>query len=146
MPAELPPPGMHQNNMFPLGLAVHHPSYATLTKYATGGCLVNTSRNWTKEEIDATVMKRPHESALSDNSVAHLAAEAKVKVASKWARLVLYDDIKCNIPPKMRVSPIAAIPHKSKACRLILDLSLLLKLTPQGRVPSVNEKSKKTAS
>ena len=45
----------------------------------------------------------------------------------------------------MKVSPIAEIPHKSKAFRPILDLSFSLKLTPHGRVPSVNENSEKKA-
>ena len=45
----------------------------------------------------------------------------------------------------MKVSPITATPHKSKAFRSILDLSFSLKLTPCGRVPSVNENSEKTA-
>ena len=45
----------------------------------------------------------------------------------------------------MKVSPIAAIPHKSKSFRSILDLSFSLKLNPHGRVTSVNEKSEKTA-
>ena len=44
----------------------------------------------------------------------------------------------------MKVSPIAAIPHNSKVFRLILDLSLK-KLTPHGRVTSVNKKSENTA-
>ena len=39
----------------------------------------------------------------------------------------------------MKVSPIAEILHKSKSFRSILDLSFSLKLTPHGRVPSVNE-------
>ena len=43
------------------------------------------------------------------------------------------------------MSLIDAIPHKSKAFRSILDLLFSLKLTPHGRVPSVNENSKKTA-
>ena len=45
----------------------------------------------------------------------------------------------------MKVSPIAEISHKSKAFRSILDLSFSLKLTPHGRVTSVNENSKNTA-
>ena len=45
----------------------------------------------------------------------------------------------------MKVSPIAAIPHKSKTFRSILDLSFLLKLTPHARVSSVNKNSEKTA-
>ena len=45
----------------------------------------------------------------------------------------------------MKVSPISAIPHKSKAFRSILYLSFLLNLTPQGRVLSANENSEKKA-
>ena len=45
----------------------------------------------------------------------------------------------------MKVSPIAEIPHKSKAFRSILDLPFSIKLTPHGRVPSVNENNNKTA-
>ena len=45
----------------------------------------------------------------------------------------------------MKVSPIASIPHKSKAFRSILDFSFSLKLTPHGCVPSANKDIKKTA-
>ena len=60
-----------------LGLAVHHPAYETLRKYATRGCPVNTGRNWTKEEIHAAVMRVPHYSNLAEEAIAHFAAEAK---------------------------------------------------------------------
>ena len=83
-------------------------------------------------------MRGPHKSALADEDIAHFYAEAKGKVASNQACLVLYDKIKGNIPIQMKVSPIDSIPHKSKTFRLILDLSFSLKLTPHGRVPSVN--------
>ena len=124
--------------MCPSSLEVHHPAYKTLPEYATGGCPVNTGRNLTKEEIHAKVMRVLHESALTDKAIAHVSAESKSKVASNRARLVLYDKIKGNIPIQMKVSPIDAIPNKSKAFRSILDLSFSLKLTPHGRVPSVN--------
>ena len=74
LPAELPLPGKHQNNMCPSGLAVHHPAYETLQKYATGGCSVKTGRNWTKEEIHVAVMRGPHESALEEEVIAHFSA------------------------------------------------------------------------
>ena len=121
-PAELPPPGKHRNNMCLSGLEVHHPTYETLLKYATGGCPIKTGRYWNKEEIHVAVIRVPHESALADDTIAHFTAEAKGKVASKRASLVLYYDIKGNIPKQMKVSPISAIPHKLKAFRLILDI------------------------
>ena len=66
-------------------------------------------------------------------------------MASNQARLVCYKIFKGDFPTKMKVSPIAEIPHKSKAFRSILDFSFSFKLTPHGRVPSVNENSEKTA-
>ena len=45
----------------------------------------------------------------------------------------------------MKISPIAAIPQKSKASRSIMDLSFSSKLTPHGHVPSLNKNSEKTA-
>ena len=112
MPTELPPPGKHRNNMCPSGLAVHHPAYDTLQQYATGGCPVKTGQNWTKEETHTAVMRDPHESALAEEAIAHLAAEAKEKVSSNQTRLVRYEKIKGDFPTKMKVSPIAEIPHK----------------------------------
>ena len=71
LPAELPPPGKHQNNMCPSGLEVHHPDYETLKQYATGEWTVKTDQNWTKEEIHAAVMRSPHDSALAEEAIAH---------------------------------------------------------------------------
>ena len=144
-PAELPPPGKHQNNMCLSGFAVHHPAYETLKRHATEWCPVKTGRNWTKEEINAAAMRGIHGSALSEEAIAHFTAEAKEKFALNQARLVCYTNLKGDFPTKMKVSPIAAISHKSKAFISILDLSFLLKLTPHGCVPSVNENSEKTA-
>ena len=76
--------------MCPLGLAVHHPAYETLKRYATEGCPVKTGRNWTKEEINVAVMRVPHELDLSEKAIAHFSAEARGKVASNQARLVCY--------------------------------------------------------
>ena len=131
--------------MCPSGLAVHHPSYETLNIYATEGCPVKTVRNWTKEEIHAAGMRGPHESALAEEAISHFSAEPKEKVASNQARLVFYKNFKGDLPTKMKVSPIAEIPHKSKSFRSILDLSFSLKLTPHARVPSVNKNSNNRA-
>ena len=66
-------------------------------KYATGGCPVKIGHNWAKEETHVAVMRGPHESNLAENVIALFPAEAKGKVASKQACMVIYDDIKVNI-------------------------------------------------
>ena len=140
-----PPPIQHRNNMCPSGVAVHHPAYAKLLEYASKGCPVKTGHNWSKEEIHAAVMRGPHESDFSKESIAHFAAEEKAKMASKQLHLVWYDMIKDNLPEQMKVFPITAIPHKSKAFPSILDLAFSLRLIHRGRVSLVNENSEKMA-
>ncbi len=66
-------------------------------------------------------------------------------MAQGQARIIEWNAIKDNPPREMKVSPVAAIPHKSKAFRSILDLSFSLKLEDSGRVPSVNKNTEKTA-
>ena len=81
-----------------------------------------TGQNLTKEEIHTAEMRGPQESALAEEAISHFAAEAKEQVVSNQVRPVCYEKFKVNFPTKMKVSPIGAIPHKSKVSRSILDL------------------------
>ena len=85
------------------------------------------------------VERGPHQSSLSPEAIAHFAKESAEKVRVGQAKLVLWNDIKDNPPPQLKVSPIAAIPHKSKAFRSILDLSFRLRLRSGGILASVND-------
>ena len=44
-----------------------------------------------------------------------------------------------GVPQKLKISPIAMIPHKSRMFRAILDLSFSLRLKDGSVIPSVNE-------
>jgi hypothetical protein len=59
--------------------------------------------------------------------------------------LVLWDTIKDDPPKELKISPIVAIPHKSKAFCSILDLSFRLRLANSGVRSAVNDTTKKTA-
>ncbi len=61
------------------------------------------------------VERGPHQSFLTPEALVHFAKESIEKVKSGQAKLVLLDNIKENLPSQLKVSPIAAIPHKSKA-------------------------------
>ncbi len=71
--------------------------------------------------------------------------ESAKKVGVGQAKLVLWDDIKDNPPPQLMISPIAAIPHKSRAFRSILDLSFSLCLKNGGILELVNYSTVKMA-
>ena len=58
--------------------------------------------------------------------------------------MVKYGDLKNNIPPKLKISPVAMIPHKSRKFRTILDLSF--RLCHKGKLlESVNSATVKQA-
>jgi hypothetical protein len=91
------------------------------------------------------VARRPHKSALSPVAIAHFAKESVAKVTAGQAKLVLWDNIKDDPTIWLKISPIAAIPHKSKAFWSILDLSFWLHLKYGGFLESVNGATVKLA-
>jgi hypothetical protein len=104
----------YRNEMCPNGLAPHHPTAARLKEYATYGCLAKTGKPWMKAEIWEAVERGPHASALSAEALEHFKHKAAKKVAMGQSKIMEWDTIKDDPSPQMKVSPIAAIPHKSK--------------------------------
>ena len=145
LPDQPTPLAEHQGEICPSGLALSHPAADLLHEWATYGCPANTGTPWTAEQMQAAVDRGPHYSALSDKAIAHFRAEVNEKVKSGQAKLVAWDSIKDNLPGELEISPIAAIPHKSKQFCLILDLSFNLRLKQGGIVLSVNSTIIKTA-
>jgi hypothetical protein len=128
-----------------MGLALKHPAAPTLQKYATYGFPAKMGKEWTKAEIWEALEWGLHVSALLVEVLEHFQAEAHKKVAIGQATIVDWDTIKHNPPPQMKVSPFAAIPHKSKAFRSILDLLFLLHLQDGTKLPAVNDSTTKMA-
>jgi hypothetical protein len=147
--ASLPPkhvrPLEYRNEMCPSGIATSHPAGELLSKWSKMGCPTKTGRSWSKEEMWEAVARGPHQSSRSTEALSHFAAESAKKVRVGQAKLVLLDDIKDNPPPQLKISPIAAIPHKSKAFWSILDLSFSFRLKNGGILESVNDSTVKMA-
>jgi len=120
--------GTYRNSMCPMGRALNHPTADTLCEWATFGCPTRTGCNWTREEMWEAVERGPHQSATTPEALIHFAEKIKEKLRTNHAHIVPWDDIKDNPPAQLKISPIAAIPHKSKAIRSILDLSFRLRL------------------
>ena len=105
---------------------------------------MDCGKPWTLEHIHAAVARGNHPSARTDDAIACIQAETLEKVKQGYARLVSWDDIKDDPPPNLKISPVAAIPHKSRTYRTILDLSYQL-LVAGIPLPSVNAATKKLA-
>jgi len=126
----------HRGEMCPSGLALCHPAADLLHEWATYGCPTNTGTPWTAEQMQAVV---------DSEAIAHFKAEVNDKVKSGQAKLVLWDSIKDNPPAELKISLIAAIPHKSKQFCSILDLSFNLLLKQGGIILLVNSTTTKIA-
>ena len=103
------------------------------------GCPTQTRHDLTLEEIQGAINRGPHKSVLEPDAIAHFTEEVADKVAKGQACVVLWDDIKDNHPLQLKVSPVAAIQHKLRAYRSILDLSFALWLEEGSVVESVND-------
>ncbi len=132
--------------MCPTGRALQHPAVELLKDWAIVGCPTKTGKPWSKAKIWEAFERGPHCLALSPEVIKHFAAEAAEKVRTKHARLVEWDSIKDSPPTELKVSPTAAIPHKSKEFPSILGLSFRLRLANGGVCLSVNDTTEKTAA
>jgi hypothetical protein len=145
LPPSTPLPEQWRGEMCPSGIATSHPAGGLLTEWATFGCPTRTGRPWTKEKIWEAIERGPHQSALSKDALEHFATESIEKVESGQAKIVEWDSIKHNPPSQLKISPIAAILHKSRGFRSILDLSFSLRLKYGGISHSVNYTTVKMA-
>jgi len=106
----------------------HHPAYETLLEYATDGCPVDCGETWSRIQLEAAIDRGNHASAQDPQAAKCLREEALEKVAQGSARIVKWTDI-CDEPhPNLKISPLAAVPHKSRIYRAILDLSFQLRV------------------
>ena len=79
------------------------------------------------EHIDVELCKVPHPSADTEEAMKALHNDTKEKVANVYAKVIIYGDLKENLPAKLKISAVAMIPHKSRSYHTILDPSLYLR-------------------
>ena len=113
--------------MYPGPLAQAHPAGPMLQEYGTTGCPVEIVSAWTLSQLDNAVEYGAHPSAESAEAALALRTESLEKVTQGFTRLVPWATLRKQIAAgtklHTKISPIAAIPHKSRLFRMILDLS-----------------------
>ncbi len=123
-----------------------HPAGPMLEDWAAKGCPVDCGPNWPLEKLEAALAYGSHPSAKIPEARKCLLDETKDKVDKGFARVLKWKDIKHALPPNLKLSPVAMIPHKSRAFRCILDLSFNLKLKDKHQhTASVNQTTEKLA-
>jgi hypothetical protein len=97
-----------------------------LLQYATEGCPALCGGNWTVTQMQAAIDYNNHISAQHHEAAAFVRRQVLDKVHDHLCHLVSWHKIKDNPPLNLKISPLAAIPHKSRQFRTILDLSFEL--------------------
>jgi len=123
--------------IYPTGPAVNHPAADMLLRFGKDGCKARCGPNWSAHQIQAAIDYAAHPTAQVPEAATALRAETLEKVTQGYARLVKWEDLKLDPPDNLKVSPIAAIPHKTRHYRAILDLSFVLREL-RDEVESVN--------
>ena len=100
--------------MFPRNDVLKHPAARMLLKWATDGCPVDCGKPWSIERIQVAIDKVTHLSVQSKEVATACRNEALEQVKDGCAKLIKWEDIKHNPPINLKVSPLAAIPHKSR--------------------------------
>lgn len=130
--------------MCPRGPALDHPFAEMLLSYAESGCTVDCGEPWTLDRIEKAIERGAHTSAKEKAAADYAWAEAEEKASKGYCTIYRWSDLRENHPRDLKISPLAAIPHKSRAYRLLLDLSFGIKVGGE-RLPSVNESTRQTA-
>ncbi len=133
------------NKMCPQGLATSHLARELLAEWSRLGCPTWAGWPWLKMEMWEAIEWGPHQTSLSPKAIVHFKAKSKEKVMAGQVQIVVWDDIKDNPLPQLKVSPIPAILHKSKDFQSILDLLFWLRLRNGGFLDSVNDTTIKLA-
>lgn len=112
--------------MFPAGPAATHPAADLLRHYATHGVPSNCGDDWDWDMIEATIRRGAHPSARTPDAITELHRETHEQVANGYATVITLDQLRSLAPPNVKISPCAAIPHKTRKYRKLLDLSWAL--------------------
>ncbi len=62
-----------------------------------------TGKDWILVEMEAAILRGPHQSAREAGAIQHFEDETREKVAAGQARVVLWDDIR-HAPPRYHIS------------------------------------------
>jgi hypothetical protein len=110
------------NLMAPSGPELNHPAAPLLLELATLEYSSDTGDQWHMEFLEAAIRKGAHQSEMVLEVAEKLRTETLEKVEQQCTCLVRWANIKDNPLRNLKVSPISAIPHKSRLFRMILDL------------------------
>jgi hypothetical protein len=108
-------------------IVLGHPFGETLEEWQSG-VPVDCGETWARMAIEAAVARGPHPTARAADAVSLVHEDVAYQVKAGFSKIVLWDDIKTDLPSSFKISPVAVIPQDGRRGRIILDLSFAVRL------------------
>jgi hypothetical protein len=108
-------------------IVLRHPFGETLEEWRTG-VLVNCGETWEMETIKAAVKRGLHQAARAGDAIALVHEDLAYQGKAGFSKIMLWDDIKNDLPPLSNISPVAIIPQEGQRGQISLDLSFAVQL------------------
>jgi hypothetical protein len=99
-----------------------HPFGETLEEWESG-VPVDCGETWKKEAIETAVTRGPHPTTRAADAVALVQEDVAYQVKASFSTIVMWEDLKDDLPPSFKISPVAVIPQQGRQGWIILDLS-----------------------
>jgi hypothetical protein len=103
-------------------MSVLHPFAAHLKDWEKG-VPVDCGSPWTMEAIDLAVARGAHPTARTRDAIELVHKDVEYQVQAGFSQIVLWDDIRNDLHPHFKISPVAVVPQPNRRGRIILDLS-----------------------
>jgi hypothetical protein len=100
--------------MYPRKEVLDHQAGPHLLQYALDGCPVDCGDDWTLKQLEVAICNGAHTSANVPEAADACIKEVLERVKEGLCQLVNWDDIKHKFPKNLKISPFAAVPHKSR--------------------------------
>jgi hypothetical protein len=89
-------------------IVLGYPFGKTLQEWKTG-VAVDCGEPWKREAIEAAVTRGPHLIAQAADAIVLVHEDVAYQIKAGFLKIVLWDDIKDNLPPTFKISPVAVI-------------------------------------
>ena len=131
--------------MCPTGPALSHPAAPMLKKFATEGYPTESTYEWNLAELDDAVEMGPPPVSTRDRRSKSLQKGSIGKSGARFLQPDTVENTSETFPDVLKVHPIAAIEHKSRSYRMILNVSKGGRGRHKDR-PSLNESTVQEAA
>jgi hypothetical protein len=131
--------------MKPTGVALLHPLSSNLQEWHEKGVPVYCGDPWSRQAIEESIQRGNHVSTTTKEVIDLIKSDVDYQIKAGSTKLVPWETIKYDPPENLKISPVTVIFYKERRGRILVDLSLPVKLGNKIIQQSTNETTRQQA-